>query len=208
MLIIFYFKISPRDLSLIYKDQLYVFNACTDSITQTYNSFNQSPIDRHVDIFWLFTVTNYVVISIFVNTAGHIRVIVSQDTSQKPNLLGKRQARGAVDSGATQPQKRLSRFTLHVPGAVAQPEGSQLVLIQLHWCWAQGGDPGGGSGSLGAWLVWAQVLLQGVWKTDEGKQHGAFCARRASLGCSTTSAGALRQSVASARKDHSWAELP
>lgn len=77
MLIIFYFKISPRDLSLIYKDQLYVFNACTDSISQTYNSFNQSPIDRHVDIFWLFTVTNYVVISIFVNTAVHIRVIVS-----------------------------------------------------------------------------------------------------------------------------------
>ena len=72
MLIIFYFKISPRDLSLIHKDQLYVFNACTDSITQTYNSFNQSPIDRHVDIFWLFTVINYVVISIFVNTAVHI----------------------------------------------------------------------------------------------------------------------------------------
>lgn len=63
MLIILYFKISPRDLSLIYKDQLYVFNACTVSITQTSNSSNQSPIDRHIDTSRLFTVTSYVVIS-------------------------------------------------------------------------------------------------------------------------------------------------
>lgn len=43
-----------------------------DSIPQTYNSPNQSLIDRHLDPLQLFTVINCVVMSIFVNTAVSI----------------------------------------------------------------------------------------------------------------------------------------